>query len=80
MVTIYTKEQCPNCVKSKLLMKKLGIEFDEISIENTPGAREKIMGLGFRAAPVIFTETDSWSGFNEDKIYALISNNDDVWD
>lgn len=78
MVTIYTKNRCPNCDKSKRLMKTLGIDYEEISIEQTPGALEKIISMGFQAAPVILTEDDSWAGLNEGKIRNLAVL-DDVW-
>lgn len=78
MVTIYTKNRCPNCDKSKKLMNRLGIDYEEISIEQTPGALEKIISMGFQAAPVILTEDDSWAGLNEGKIRNLAVL-DDVW-
>ena len=34
-------------------------------------ALERVRGLGFMQAPVVVTETDSWSGFRPDKINAL---------
>lgn len=79
MVQIYTKNRCPNCEASKRLMKKLGIDYKEIPIETTPGALEKILDMGFQAAPVIITDNDKWAGMNERKIKNLVSF-DDIWD
>lgn len=79
MVTIYTKKECPNCDKSKNLMNALGVEYEEISIENTPGVLDKILAMGFKAAPVIVTPDDSWAGLNENKIRSLVPM-DDIWD
>ena len=36
-----------------------------------PAALERVRGLGFMQAPVVVTETDSWSGFRPDKIAEL---------
>ena len=79
MVTIYTKERCINCDKSKLLMKRLGIAYKEISLEHTPGALDEVLSMGFQAAPVIVSAEDKWSGFNETKIRSITPELDDVW-
>lgn len=81
-VTIYTKSACPNCDKSKALMKKLDIEYTEISLEEDPAVLEFIKSEGFMAAPVIMTADDAWSGFDAAKIQALkpAETSDDDWD
>lgn len=33
MITIYTKDNCPYCVKSKALLKSYGLEYTEIAID-----------------------------------------------
>lgn len=72
-VKVYTKAACGPCTATKRKLKKNGIEFEEISIENTPGAREYIQSLGFAQAPVVVTETETWSGFEPDKLEALVA-------
>lgn len=80
MVKIYTKTRCPNCDRSKKLMNKLGIEYKEISLEQTPGAIEEVLSLGFQSAPVIISKEDSWGGFNESKIRKLVTLDSSDWD
>jgi len=71
-VKVYTKEACGPCTATKRKLKKNGVEFEEISIENTPGAREYIQSLGYAQAPVVVTDDASWSGFEPDKLEALV--------
>lgn len=32
MITVYTKDNCPYCIKAKALLKSRGLEFKEIAI------------------------------------------------
>lgn len=81
-VTIYTKNNCPQCDSTKKLFKKLDIEYSEINIEENPDVLEFLKREGHRSAPVVMTADDSWGGFNEAKIRALApaTTNDDDWD
>ena len=62
MVTVYTKNPCPYCVKAKALLTSLNVIYKEIDITNTP---EKVQELsqrsGFLTVPQIFV------GENEEK-------------
>ena len=55
MITIYTKDYCPYCIKAKNLLTSLGAAYEEIDITGTP---EIIMELakksGMRTLPQIF--------------------------
>jgi glutaredoxin-like protein NrdH len=68
MTTVYTKNNCVQCDMTKRLMDKMGIEYDTVNISENPEALEKLIELGYRAAPVVITDNDSWAGFNPDKI------------
>jgi glutaredoxin-like protein NrdH len=52
-------------------MDKLDISYNTIDITQDTEAFDKIVGMGFMAAPVVITDDDSWSGFNPDKINRL---------
>ena len=68
MTTVYTKNNCVQCDMTKRLMDKMGVEYDVVNISENPEALEKLIELGYRAAPVVITDNDSWAGFNPDKI------------
>jgi glutaredoxin 3 len=54
MITVYSKSNCPFCVKTKYLLEKKGIVFEEINIDASPEAREFIMTEGHRTVPQIY--------------------------
>lgn len=84
-VKIFTKDNCSQCHASKMLMKDLGIVFDEVNISHDKDALNYLKSMGIRQAPYIETvQEGSWSGFQENRIRALAKNtmmtNDDDWD
>ena len=72
MITVYTKPSCVQCDQTKKLLTKNGLEFETIDITQDEAAYEKIIGMGFLAAPVVITDNDSWAGFKPDKINGLV--------
>ena len=71
-VTVYTKPACVQCDATKRLMDKLNIAYDTVDITVDTEAFDKIVGMGFKAAPVVITDDDAWAGFNPDKINGLV--------
>jgi glutaredoxin-like protein NrdH len=74
MIIVYTKPQCVQCEQTKKLLTKNGLEFDTVDITQDTEAYDKVVGMGFLAAPVVVTEDDSWAGFQPEKINGLVSN------
>jgi glutaredoxin-like protein NrdH len=72
MVTVYTKPSCVQCDATKRMMDKLKIEYSTVDITADTEAFEMIVAKGFKSAPVVITDNDSWSGFNPDKISGLV--------
>lgn len=72
MITVYTKPACVQCDATKRHLTKLGLKFDTVDITEDLGAFEKIINMGFKAAPVVITENDSWAGYQPDKINGLV--------
>jgi glutaredoxin-like protein NrdH len=71
MVTVYTKPSCVQCDATKRMMDKLKIEYKTVDITVDTEAFEMIIAKGFKSAPVVITDDDSWAGFNPDKISEL---------
>lgn len=57
-VTMYTTTWCGDCRRSKRLLDRHGVPYDEINIENTPGAVQEVVRLarGNRSVPTIVIE------------------------
>ena len=57
-VTIYTKPGCPYCAAAKQDLEARGVDYDEIDVYLTPGAREELAELtgGMNVVPVVIEE------------------------
>lgn len=66
MVTIYSKDYCPYCIKAKALLNSLNIPFKEIDVTNTPEIIEELsQKSGFRTVPQIFVGDKCLGGFTD---------------
>lgn len=74
MITVYTKPACVQCDATKKHLDKLNLTYETIDITQDEEAYNKIVGLGFQAAPVVITRDDSWSGYQPAKINELAGN------
>lgn len=70
-VTVWTKSSCPQCDMTKKQFDKLGIAYEEQSLEDNPLVLEGFKSQGLLAAPIVTTDTKAWSGFRLDKIQSL---------
>ena len=71
MTTVYVKPACVQCDATKRFLDKAGIDYSTIDITQDAEALEKVLNMGFQAAPVVVTEDDAWSGFNPSKLEEL---------
>lgn len=71
MLTIYSKENCPWCVKAKDAMTQCGIEYEEINIEQDKGARDFLMHAVLKTVPQIFYDDEYIGGYEELADYLL---------
>ena len=71
MTTVYTKPNCVQCDMTKRLMDKIGVKYDTVDIVENPAELDRLIAMGYRAAPVVVTDNDSWAGFQPDKITEL---------
>lgn len=70
-VTVWTKSSCVQCDQTKKQFDKLGIRYEEQSLEDNPLVLEGFKAQGLLAAPIVTTDSKSWSGFRLDKIQSL---------
>lgn len=70
-VTVWTTENCVQCMMTKKQFDKLGINYEEKSLADNPTQLELFKTQGFTSAPIVTTDTKTWSGFRIDKIKSL---------
>jgi len=70
-VLMYTTPICPYCVRAKALLKKKGVEVEEVDVFGDAGAREAMQEKsgGARTVPQIFVGDVHVGGCDE--LYAL---------
>ncbi len=62
---IYTKPGCPYCAAAKADLQARGVDYEEIDVYTSPGAREKLAELtgGQMVVPVLVEEGQVKVGF-----------------
>lgn len=70
-ITVWTTTNCVQCMMTKKELTKRGIHYEEKSLEENPLALEGFKQQGFTSAPIVQTDTKTWSGFRIDKIKSL---------
>ena len=70
-VRLYRTAICPYCVRAKALLKRKGVEFDEIHLDGDPAGRARLVEIsgGRRTVPQIFVGDDHVGGCDE--LYAM---------
>jgi glutaredoxin-like protein NrdH len=70
-VTVFTKTNCVQCEATKRHLDKIDVEYNLIDITNDITALDRLISLGYRSAPVVLTDNDSWSGYVPEKLDKL---------
>ena len=74
MLTVYSKNNCPNCVKLKNQLKMWNIEYTEQNIEENMDARNFVIDQGHRMAPVLYNNMEHipTNGLTKEKLQQII--------
>lgn len=56
MITVYTKNNCIPCKMTKRKLQELGVNYQEINVDEDLSALGYLMECGFRSLPVVFNE------------------------
>ena len=70
-ITVYTKAGCPQCRATLRGLDRANITYENVDVTADTHALDTLRALGYRCAPVVVTEHDSWSGYRQDKIAQL---------
>jgi glutaredoxin 3 len=65
-IQMYSTRWCGYCVRAKTLLESKGIEYDEISLDDDPGFRQKLFDLtGGWTVPQILIDGKPIGGYAE---------------
>ena len=72
-VTVYTNPNCVQCEQTKKYLDREGIEYtvENLQSEENYDKLVEFVNQGFKAAPIVVTDTETWSGFKPDKLGAI---------
>jgi glutaredoxin-like protein NrdH len=72
MVTVFTKNNCPFCDRTKEFLDTLGVSYVTYNIQDDDSNFQKVLDLGYQQVPVVVTSTgESWSGHQPAKLMKL---------
>ena len=65
-IRLYGTEHCGYCLAARMLLKKKGVEFEDIPVGGDPARRREMLELGGgRTVPQIFVDDTPIGGFDE---------------
>jgi glutaredoxin 3 len=65
-VRVYTKRNCPYCVRVKALLARKGVPYEEIDVEHDDALRSWLVeASGQRTVPQVFVGERSLGGFTD---------------
>jgi glutaredoxin-like protein NrdH len=72
-VIVYTNPNCVQCEQTKRFLDKEGIEYTVENLQSDDNYEKLVefVNQGFKAAPIVVTDTETWSGFKPDKLGAI---------
>lgn len=53
---VYSKANCPQCVKVKNELILKGVDFEEISVDKDAAMRSWLIAAGHRSVPVVYVD------------------------
>lgn len=78
MISVYSKPKCMQCEMTKMWLTQNKISFETVDTEANPEAFELLSHYGWQTLPVVAIDDEisdnskSWSGFQIDKLEALL--------
>ena len=72
-VIVYTNPNCVQCEQTKKFLDREGIEYTVENLQSDDNYEKLVefVNQGFKAAPIVVTDTETWSGFKPDKLGAI---------
>jgi glutaredoxin len=67
-VTVYTMHGCSACNHAREFLARNGVKYTERNVSDDAKAREELLAMGYRAAPVIKVDNQTMLGFDAEKL------------
>jgi len=65
-IRLYTTEWCGYCVRAKALLDARGLAYDEVSLDDGPGFRQRVYDLGRQwTVPLVTIDGEPIGGYHE---------------
>ncbi len=65
-IRLYTTEWCGSCVRAKALLDARGLVYDEISLDDDPGFRQRVYDIGRQwTVPLVTIDETPIGGYQE---------------
>ena len=72
MITVYSKPSCVQCTATYRALDNKGVRYEVIDLTAQPAeVVDAFKARGLLQAPIVVTDTDTWTGFRPDKVAAL---------
>jgi len=72
MIIVYTNPNCSQCEMTKRHLSVNDIKFEVKNVVDSPEIIPLIQEKEYKTAPIVVTDDDSWSGYNLNKLNALV--------
>jgi glutaredoxin-like protein NrdH len=72
-VIVYTNPNCVQCEQTKKFLDREGIEYTVENLQSDDNYEKLVefVNQGFKSAPIVVTDTETWSGYKPDKLGAI---------
>ncbi|MDF0479594.1 glutaredoxin-like protein NrdH [Vagococcus sp. PNs007] len=71
-ITLYTKDNCPQCKMTKRFLSEKNVSYNEVNIDTEPQYIDWLKDNGYRSVPVVTANEDiSIVGFRPDQLRSL---------
>ena len=65
MYTIYSKPDCPWCIKAEKALGFMGVKYEKINVEEDKEARDFLMHAVLKTVPQIFYDDEYIGGYED---------------
>lgn len=68
-ITVFSGPGCVKCLVTKKHLRKRGVEFEEIDVQESPEWVDRLKENGFLGLPVVLVnDEDVWEGYSSESI------------